>query len=168
MPLNACLQSLEQVAAIFEALAKLPNKDADQLFIEQRIGKHIRHILDHFDAVLAGLKTGRIDYNQRQRESLAERDRNAAHIRLSVIRDNWPSAVQLRQPVKVISEVAFDHSYSEVFDSSLARECLYLVNHTIHHVAYVKLLLAHAGTVLPANIGIAPATASFERRQCAH
>lgn len=168
MPLNASLHSLEQVTVILESLAKLPSDEADQLFISQRIGKHIRHILDHFDAVLTGLKTAHIDYNQRQRESLAERDRNAAHIRLTVIRDNWPATASLHMPVTVLSEVALDHQHSEAFDSSLARECLYLVNHTVHHVAYIKLLLTHAGVKLPANIGIAPATASFERLQCAH
>ena len=47
------------------------------------IGGHLRHILDFYQNFLAGIESGRIDYNLRQRDVLIERDPVYAIKRLS-------------------------------------------------------------------------------------
>ena len=47
--------------------------------------------------------------------------------------------------------------------SNYARELLYLINHAIHHVAIIKLILEHNGVSVPSYIGLAPGTASYLR-----
>ena len=52
---------------------------------------------------------------------------------------------------------------SEKMTSNIGRELLYLINHSIHHMAYATLLARTHGIELPAGIGLAPGTASYER-----
>jgi len=68
-------------------------------------------------------------------------------------------------PVVVISEIDCAQSIVQRFDSSVDREFLYLINHTLHHLAYVGLVLSHAGLALPPHVGVAPGTASFLRQE---
>jgi len=52
-------------------------------------------------------------------------------------------------------------------DTDLERELLYTLNHTVHHMAYVALLLQSNGEEVNATIGVAPATASHRRTRLA-
>ncbi|MBX9580308.1 MAG: DinB family protein [Gemmataceae bacterium] len=42
------------------------------------VGGHVRHNLDHVDALLRGLRTGHLDYDRRERGTAVERDRGEA------------------------------------------------------------------------------------------
>ena len=50
------------------------------------IGAQFRHILDHYQAFLAGLESGRIDYDARERDRLVETDIEAARTQAERIR----------------------------------------------------------------------------------
>ena len=170
---DALVHSLLQVDVILKTLQDQPKGTADKHFVELGIGRHLRHIYDHFLAFQGGAATqltarvALIDYNRRNRESLVEVDRVASLAQLQCIL-SWCESLPvedevLRAPVMVISEIDCLQQASERFESTFARELLYLINHTIHHVAYVKLLLKQVDIRLPDAIGIAPSTASYQR-----
>ncbi|MBM4187475.1 MAG: hypothetical protein FJ206_09205 [Gemmatimonadetes bacterium] len=46
--------------------------------------------------------------------------------------------------------------------STLGRELQFLVSHSVHHFALIKLLLANDGPVLPREFGVAPSTLSHQ------
>jgi hypothetical protein len=79
---------------------------------------------------------------------------------------SWLSSLgDENQQLIVLSEIDCDESISEKFYSNREREMLYLINHTIHHAAYIKLVAEKYGVKLPDEIGIAPCTASFFREE---
>lgn len=63
----------------------------------------------------------------------------------------------------ITSEIDCLTTLTQKFRSNVAREALYLINHTIHHAAYIRLLLKGCGIELASHIGIAPCTATFQR-----
>lgn len=63
----------------------------------------------------------------------------------------------------ITSEIDCLTTLTEKFRSNVAREALYLINHTIHHATYIRLLLKGCGVELASHIGIAPCTATFQR-----
>lgn len=166
---EALKQAASQVLEIVTAIAAEPDTLRDQLYQNVGIGRHVRHVTDHFLCLQHGAQSSAIDYNQRNRESEVERDPNAARAQIIALM-KWTeslTAAQLEAAVTVHAEILLTETFDKTFHSTFAREILYLINHTIHHAAYIKLLAARDGLLLSADIGIAPATASFQRQQAA-
>lgn len=131
---------------------------------QSSIGKHIRHILDHFRAVKFGQNKFEIDYNHRERGSAEETQSNAAIDQVDIL-IHWLRNYPLNNTsIQVISEIKLDSLYSHSFSSNIERELLYLINHSIHHLAYAVLLGKLQCLDVPHNIGVAPCTASYERQ----
>ncbi|WP_406609804.1 DinB family protein [Agarivorans sp. JK6] len=163
---DATVEALQQVQQLVEASdGALYNQPS--VHSESGIGRHVRHILDHFLALQHGLDKGSIDYNSRHRDSDIENDPSLA-LQLIDQLCNWflhPQSSIDERPIKVESEISLKQQQSMQFDSSLSRELCYLINHTVHHVAYAKLVAKELGLSIDNNMGIAPSTASYLRQQ---
>lgn len=160
--LQAALDQMTVIAREFVHSAPAAAK-----YAELGVGRHIRHVTDHVQSLVDGAQIGTIDFNFRTRDSDTERN---PHHALSLIEQQQRRLDQLatrdfEQAITVISEMSFDQSLSRGFQSTLAREVLYLINHTIHHAAYVKVMLQQHQVFLPAEIGLAPCTMSYERQK---
>ncbi len=172
---EATRNSLMQVQCILDHFKDMPEADADDLFISSRCGAHMRHIYDHWLAAQYGLtqfdaassEKPLVDYDQRNREGLVERSRQASERQLSEIVLWLENATLVDTPVLVQSESDVGSQQTELFHSTLKREWLYLINHTIHHVAHICLRLSHQGLKLPGHLGLAPSTSSYERSRAA-
>jgi uncharacterized damage-inducible protein DinB len=168
-------ESLEQLSQILKALSKVPDALADNVYVEANIGKHLRHNFDHLNALKSGLQSGTVDYNHRTRDSAVERDRLLAAQQLSALQ-LWVDTGDLsNRALSVTSEISCNNMQNMTFTSNLHREILYMINHTIHHAAHIKLLLLQYGIELPESIGLAPGTATHLRQldvagslKCAH
>ena len=169
MLLNATLDALRQMLTVIDHLedtAFQGNKnDAAQFYAETTIGKHIRHVVDHFVAYKHGLEKNLINYNQRSRNSVVETDPQRAKNSINEVLEWFGAHSESEQDVEVISEIDSFRAQDYTFASNTARELLYLINHTIHHAAYIKLLARTHNIELPEHIGIAPCTATYLREQ---
>ena len=109
--------------------------------IESGIGKHVRHILDHFLALHQGIENGNIDYNSRQRDIEIE---NGAELALRLIKQliEWftqPNSELKDCAVKVESEIALKQQQNMLFDSSLSRElCITQTFLFVNHLMVMK------------------------------
>lgn len=129
------------------------------------IGKHVRHILDHFEVLVAGAQQGEINYNLRSRDSEAERNPKAALERIDHIQQSISNFPDTNQPIQVETEIALTETVSRQLHSSLGREVAYVTSHGIHHLAYIKLIAQCQQIELDGMLGVAPATASHIRSQ---
>lgn len=163
MPLRkASLEALEQVFTIVslaEAVYTWKTQPSSQ-----PIGTHVRHIIDHYWAMQDGLTTGNIDYNQRNRNTLLETEPETAIKALEAIKTWLQTAPLSNTQVNVTSEISIDQTESIQTQSCVDRELMYLINHTLHHVAYASLTATSLGIKTSALLGVAPATASYLRK----
>ena len=172
---TALSNALDQLQLILTELNRLPDQLADNLYLEANVGRHLRHVLDHAEALKQALLSGLVDYDQRDRGNAVETDRLLAMQTLSLLR-LWVQTEDLdNRRIAVASEIDCEQTHRMQFDSNLHREILYVINHTIHHAAHIKLALKQFGIQLPDAIGIAPGTATHLRRSgadaippCAH
>lgn len=172
---TALANALEQFNDILVELEQIPGQLSDNVYREANVGQHMRHVFDHMLAIKLAIGEGLVDYDKRDRGNEVETDRLMASQQLSLLR-LWIQTEDFDdRKVSVASEIDCENTQRMLFDSNLNREILYVINHTIHHAAHIKLLLAQYGINLPAHIGIAPGTASFNRRgeddgkvTCAH
>ena len=130
-------------------------------------GVHMRHIIDHFQALIEGLETGLVDYNKRSRYSPVEEDPCAALRQWSII-EVWLERVcrlPVDTPLQVLTETSIEHTEYAQVPSTLARELVFVSSHAIHHFSLLAVLRSLQGKSAPENFGIAPATATFLRQQ---
>ena len=134
------------------------------LFISSA-GAHIRHILDHYSAIQNGLEIGVIDYDKRSRGGVVESDINAALRLISRIESFLLSLSdkQLQQNILLSTEVSVNKKQVEIVQTTLARELIFVGSHAIHHFAMIKQISQAQNVIIPEQLGIAPATATFLR-----
>lgn len=137
--------------------------------IPSSLGGHVRHCLDHFEALCTGAITGVIDYDDRQRGTAVETDRIAAlsaiqriHLQIEALDESI-----LTRTVRVPSIIAGDGTSIET-RSSLGRELAFVLSHTVHHNALVAAICRTLGIPIPDRFGYAPATiAHLNESECA-
>ena len=128
------------------------------------IGPHVRHSLDYFYALKAGASDGVIDYNSRRRGSPVEHSATAALSDIAVLLV-WLRSVSFDdKPVRVVAEYSNNSQAIGEFSSSLLREALHVIEHTIHHTAFIVAIAASHDIGLNERAGVAAATQSYRRR----
>ena len=160
---NAIIEALQQVLELID-VAQHRYNETPELALSP-IGKHVRHIVDHFWAFQEGITTGQVDYNLRHRETALEQEPQLA---INAIEEfnRWLKLQSTDNgELTVISEFSVSQTESITTPSNIHRELVYLINHTLHHAAYAVVLAKGMGLEPPAYIGVAPATASYMRAQ---
>lgn len=129
------------------------------------VGAQYRHILDHYRSLLDGLGDGRVDYDRRGRDPALEQDRAAAARATGDLIERLQDLARSPRdfPLRVIQSAGGDEADEAPQLSSLGRELLFLVSHTVHHFAIIKLLLAERGVACDPELGMAPSTLAYRR-----
>lgn len=129
------------------------------------IGQHVRHIVDHFNALHSGLVTGRVNYNVRQRGAELEVcSRTAIHQLVTL--QTWLSTLEqtvLSTPLQVISEVSLCELVNAEVRSSFGRELVFVTSHAVHHYSLLAVMRKLQGANCANDFGVAPATLSHKR-----
>jgi hypothetical protein len=128
------------------------------------IGTHFRHCLDFASNFLQGLKIGKIDYIQRERNTVIETNRDEAILHLAfIIRELQAVKISdLEKTVMVkLDEISSLMSRPEWAWSSGLRELEFVQSHTIHHFALIAYKLQTLGIEVEEGFGVAPSTLKY-------
>jgi hypothetical protein len=134
---------------------------------ERPVGVHLRHVIEHFEALLDPPLGAVVDYDARPRDRRLERDPAHACSRLLALDDRLRSLgrEQLSRGVTVRGLAGLDGELAFVVGSTVARELAFVASHAVHHFA---LLLAHCEAhhiAVDESFGTAPATRAHARLQ---
>jgi uncharacterized damage-inducible protein DinB len=161
MILETNLELLEEAADVLADVDDATYVRPAALFDGQQIGKHVRHIIEFYEALFRGLQEGCINYDARHRDPVLESNREVAICRLrylaGVLRQS--SGVRANRVVWVAGEGS---GYAE---SSVARELQALCSHTVHHFALIAVLLRYYGLPVPSDFGFSKATVQYRASQ---
>lgn len=165
---RASIELLTQAAMFIEMIDDHTFAAPSRLMVGGTIGKHFRHVVDHFAASLKSVhddpRTCVVDYDRRERnvpmescrvEALREIHRVAQVMRLA---DERRSA----QPVMVRVMLSADGA-EQNFASTVGREIAFAFHHAVHHHAMISAIATELGVATPTGFGKAPATLNFER-----
>ena len=129
------------------------------------VGKHLRHLVDHYEAIVraAGTADEVIDYDHRERDVPMESSRDHAllglqslRVRVKTLRDVHPQrSVQVRVMVSGAGDEA-------TLVSSLARELAFATHHGVHHQAMMRAIAGEFGVEAALDFGKAPSTINHE------
>jgi uncharacterized damage-inducible protein DinB len=121
------------------------------------VGGHVRHVLDHVRNFAEGCAGGVIDYEARRRGDGIEHSSAGARSAIRGLRDSLGRVAAWDATVRVRAMVSKDDTPVAVA-STLAREMVYVVDHTVHHMAMIRAMLERAGVACPAAFGLAAGT----------
>lgn len=126
------------------------------------IGQHMRHVFDHYQAILK-MTNFIVDYDCRRRDVRLESDKNLALIEIEDILSRLPHLIDS----EIIVKTEISTSVQEVAEvrSTVHRELLFVTSHAVHHFALVAMLLRLQRIDVPVKFGVAPATLTHQRTQ---
>ena len=133
------------------------------------IGEHTRHFIEFFQCLLSQANDGIcLNYDQRLRNSMIETDPAFA---ISVIEDiqvelqELPSKVDIKAFCNIKSKI--DEFNSISIPTTIERELLYNIEHTIHHLAIIKIGLSNVDPSLSVstNFGVSNSTIEFRNQK---
>jgi hypothetical protein len=164
----AALALLQQAIGFIETIDDASYAHPSRLMPGGTIGKHFRHVVDHFTATLAPLRQGiepgaTIEYDRRERNVPMETCRRTA---VSEIRGVMQELLGAREsasedPVTVRVMLSADGAERD-FRSTLGRELAFASHHAVHHHAMIQVIAGELGLPVPDGFGKAPATLNFE------
>ncbi|MEO6244571.1 MAG: hypothetical protein ABIQ12_03970 [Opitutaceae bacterium] len=127
------------------------------------IGGHTRHIIEHYQAFLAALDDGEIDYERRARDPLVENSTGCATGLLEAIADhlNELAPALANRGLQLCAET----SPGIATATTVLRELEFLLSHTVHHYSLIAVMARLQGCEPDAGFGIAPSTLKFQRQQ---
>jgi hypothetical protein len=133
------------------------------------VGAHLRHVVEHFEALLQPALPGVVDYDQRPRDAALERSTQVARqrlLKLKSVLSRLPAAA-LQGPVQVRGRGGLGGEFSFEVPSSIARELVFVASHAVHHYAVLQPHCQLHDIVIGDSFGRAPATVAHERAQAA-
>lgn len=164
----ACQQILEDLRLV---VAQIPPADYTQpisVMYSANIGQHTRHIVEFFQCLAQQIAQQQIDYDQRQRNLAIEQSPQTA---CEVITQVQLWLQSLLQSENIHCALLVNYNLERKNDkyavaSSLFRELVYNIEHTIHHAALIKVALAllHLDIDVPSHFGIAPSTIRYQQQ----
>ncbi len=157
---NVFVQLTESLEQLSTEQYRLPSK----ILFNATIGQHTRHIIELFIELEKGYESGTVNYEKRKRDYCIETDKRVAAGLLHKI------YTSLNRPDK---ELILESNYDEHSDEVLAiksnyyREVIYNLEHTVHHMALIRVGIAEVSTIdLPEGFGVASSTIKY-RKVCA-
>ncbi|KYP13699.1 MAG: hypothetical protein A1D16_04580 [Flavihumibacter sp. CACIAM 22H1] len=125
------------------------------------IGQHTRHIIEMYQCLLTGVSQNMVNYEARQRDIRIECDKEFAASLLAVVETEIH---QSNRPLKLYAGFDTETHEQVQLDTNFYREIAYNLEHTIHHMALIKVgLLEISGIRIPEGFGVASSTLKYQR-----
>jgi hypothetical protein len=127
------------------------------------IGGHVRHIIEFFQCLLAQYPEGKVNYDLRKRDKFLENSIERAMVEIDYIRTQLRTLslnTPLNTPLTLEAELSTSSDCNSLIPTCLIRELVYQLEHTIHHMALIKIALTHSFETIevPEEFGVAAST----------
>jgi len=155
----ALTRSLDELADLLEATTDETYVWKPDGGVSGSIGAHIRHVLDHVRVLVERPVQRTVTYDRRQRDTAIEHSRQDGISTLRRIAYRLRAAMDAPHDEMLVLEALVERDRPPIaVTTSLARELVFVLQHTIHHQAIIAVLLHEIGIATPAQFGYAPST----------
>ncbi|MFT4887581.1 MAG: putative damage-inducible protein DinB [Pseudohongiellaceae bacterium] len=161
--LKGCLHCIEQCEEVVNSLGA--DDYANSYEGSSSMGSHVRHILDRFQSLFVGLPGLSVDYDARKRDKAIESSTGSARFAIALV--SWRmrelDLVKLLGQSISVRETVYHRAAPIKISSTLERELMGLITHSIHHLAIISMLAKQCGHSMGPSFGKAPSTLVYER-----
>ena len=158
-------QLSEQLQSLKNLLCHLSNEHYNTNIAHltnSSIGAHTRHIIELLRCAIDGYSSGEIDYINRKRNLTLESDRFFA---ISTIIQLEKDLIQIDKPLLMVTEKQ-ENVFETIVTTTYFREVVYNTEHTIHHLALIKVgLIELKMEIVNPDFGMAYSTIKYKATQ---
>lgn len=130
------------------------------IFEDRTIGEHTRHIIELFQQLDHSYENGRLNYDERERNTkIQENIFFAIDCLKNLISSLKTSDKKLKLKGVLLGE-------NQEIETSYYRELAFNIDHCVHHHAIIKIGLKSLGSSVGRDFGYAASTKAYEK-QCA-
>ena len=174
-PADSLPQPIVPLIGVLGQLADLLDSMSDEQYrtrpvgpVSSNVGGHVRHCLDHIESLLSGVESGLIDYDQRQRGTDVETNRMSARAAIGRLQRRLRSfPLDSEERDLSLSAIVQPGSAPVEVTTSVGRELVFVLSHTIHHNALIAVMAKTLGVPVPEHFGYAPSTLDHkEKARC--
>jgi len=123
------------------------------------VGQHVRHVVELFQCLVNGYETGVVNYDSRRRNQDIAGHKMVALECMAVIINTISHP---DKPMQLYAGLSGEDKLS-IISTSYYREIVYNIEHTIHHMALIRIGITEASEIqLPQKFGVAPATLKYQ------
>ena len=156
---------LNQVKSLILNLNDEQFTTPNPVFSGSSLGQHFRHLIEFYIEIEKGLNLKEICYDRRVRDLNIESNRSYAIDTINRI-ESFLATITSDVSLTFLANYTTEEAQQEQISSSLYRELAYGLEHTIHHLAIIKIGLVSIGIPVDENLGVAPSTVR-NRLECA-
>ncbi|AFM04976.1 DinB family protein [Bernardetia litoralis DSM 6794] len=154
--------------AVLKQLNDLLNQLSDteyaaplSLISQNTIGKHVRHILEFYTCLLTGIENKSVDYDARKRNLDLENYTQKALETSNIIAQEL---LTLNKEIELELLATLPHARTKL-SSTAERELLYVLEHTIHHFAIIKIAVKNEFPHIRMTDGFGVAYATLQHQE---
>ncbi|MEP6595954.1 MAG: hypothetical protein ABJA71_08395 [Ginsengibacter sp.] len=154
------VQLSESLKQITDAEYTQPSK----ILFNATIGQHVRHVIELFLCLQKGYNEGTVNYEKRKRDYNIETDKTFA---IDLLKDIFHNLDRPNISIMLEAEDYTDTAEVVTVPSNYYRELAYNLEHTIHHMALIRVGINEVSAVtVPDEFGVAYSTIKY-RQACA-
>jgi hypothetical protein len=152
---------IEVVRQLTDLLKQLtPQQYSQKLAVlnQSSIGQHTRHVVEFYQSLLKGVRNGIVDYDARERDLMLENDLYFTINSLEIIENTIENFKKPNEPLLLAVSYCADNQ--DFIDTNFMREMIYLIEHSIHHYALIRIGLQEnfSEITIPKDFGVAYST----------
>lgn len=136
-----------------------------EILSQSTIGQHFRHIIEFYVCLENGVNQKLVCYDDRERDIFIETNTNYAIDIINRLK-LFLSKIKHDIPIEMKANYSINTDEKTLIQTTLFRELAYALDHTIHHLAIIKIALSEDNLEIDSNFGVAPSTLRH-RRICA-
>jgi hypothetical protein len=167
--LSASINMLDSVKSLLDAIPNEIYIKPDHILSGATLGQHFRHIVEFYQCIIDINDERLICYDSRKRDLRLEESIDFINLKIGEISDSI-SNLDSKTPIQTLSKFTSDPLEKKIkINSSIGRELAYGFDHSIHHLAIIKIAMGinHPEIELPQGLGVAPSTLQY-RETCVH
>lgn len=163
---QSAINLLNQLHSVVDQFTKDSFSKPIDTLSNSSIGQHVRHTLEFFICLMDSATDQVINYDSRKHDPYLEKDPQLAK---DIIESAQNFLVETREDysLTMVANYEIDSDQESSIPSSYLRELAYNIEHTIHHMALIKVGIKtdFPGVVLPEHFGVASSTVRFQKSQ---
>ncbi len=155
-------EAIKQLINLTSILSQIKENDYKASITQLKgasIGKHVRHVVEFYGCLFLNNNGRSVNYDSRQRNLLLEEN-------LKYTEDYITEIIDALTRIETNSRMLLISSYqnqSVTMESSLYRELSYNIEHTVHHLAIISIVIPthFPYIILSENFGYADSTIQY-------
>lgn len=159
---TSSIHNLEQIKLVLDKTSAVQYKAPLSILFKSSIGMHMRHIVEFYQCLMTAHMTGRVNYDARERNKRIESD-------LDYCKQTIDNIIVDLNNIDENKDLAL-HGSQELGDTicviptNIFRELSYLIEHTIHHMAMIKMAYDHnfEDVEIHPHFGVAYSTIKYQ------